>query len=398
MESKNIIIIFIICTITQMYGAESENLNKKIDLKSIGIDKVQYLDLNETEPIDLEDFKDYVIRHEPLKRPFILARVVTNSEDHPSYYSAGTFNKHIFNNYPIYPNIDPANPSLQKWKIGVNENNIKEIYHRISRTAAGHNAAYDKWELVTDLVNQNPLKPDSINYFKINSLHDDEFEYLCNFNDLIQENTKGNNLRKYFYDNDPEYIEKNTEAIKKELAGAEKKFNNQFELGSMAFINEDFSKALDYLIPITKQDADINLKHEALYMVARIYFNLADYKNAKLYINLGLKNNSTENKRQLKELHNKIAEYEIEHLIKHLPKNKNLKLFKEPNDPLEYSYEGIIERYNQNIGNPIGKKILSNLNEIAYTKYQFAERFPFIKQYLFKNSLSQKEISEKLGA
>ncbi|MDR3646955.1 MAG: hypothetical protein P4L22_05450, partial [Candidatus Babeliales bacterium] len=55
-----------------------------------------------------------------------------------------------------------------------------------------------------------------------------------------------------------------------------------------------------------------------------------------------------------------------------------VKLFKEPKDALEDSFEGLIEKYKQNINNALGKQALSALNEIAYTQEGYANKYTYI--------------------
>lgn len=79
--------------------------------------------------------------------------------------------------------------------------------------------------------------------------------------------------------------------------------------------------------------------------------------------------------------------------------NRDLKIFKEMNEPLEYSYEGMIEEYNNAVNSNdlnLAKKILTAINEIAYTKEGYANKFAFIRKYLVKKGFSPKELSEKL--
>ncbi|MDR3646160.1 MAG: hypothetical protein P4L22_01315 [Candidatus Babeliales bacterium] len=78
------------------------------------------------------------------------------------------------------------------------------------------------------------------------------------------------------------------------------------------------------------------------------------------------------------------------------PINRNLKLFIEHEDALEYSYEGLIKKYHDETDLETAKNILIELNEIAYTKEGYANKYDFIKKYLDKEGFSAKEIYELL--
>ncbi|MDR3646158.1 MAG: hypothetical protein P4L22_01305 [Candidatus Babeliales bacterium] len=78
--------------------------------------------------------------------------------------------------------------------------------------------------------------------------------------------------------------------------------------------------------------------------------------------------------------------------------DRNLKLFIEPNK-LNESYEGFIRQYLNALQDhkfKLANYILKTLNEIAYTKEGYANKFTFIKKYLEKEGLSAKEIYELL--
>lgn len=81
-------------------------------------------------------------------------------------------------------------------------------------------------------------------------------------------------------------------------------------------------------------------------------------------------------------------------------KKRNLKLFIENNN-LSESYEGFIKQYLTAFDNQkfkLAKHILNIINEIAYTKEGYANKYEFIKQYLYKYGFSVKEIFEKLDS
>lgn len=134
------------------------------------------IDLNETETFTQETFKDLIQGQEKNKLPFIVARVTDEGSPRVFYFDANSLNKHIFNDYPIYPN-------QSKW----------EEKEGILRHKEGEFGFRDTKNILTN----TPLKANNINYFIINSLKDKRFDFLTSFEDLITEP----NRQSFFYKN-----------------------------------------------------------------------------------------------------------------------------------------------------------------------------------------------------
>ncbi|MDR3646159.1 MAG: hypothetical protein P4L22_01310 [Candidatus Babeliales bacterium] len=175
--------------------------------------------------------------------------------------------------------------------------------------------------------------------------------------------------------------ENNIRIIRYTTSGIEKEFGNDYKKALRQIIGK---MILSYII--TNQQIIINGNDTSLKM---ILYTISEWA---ANFSHGEKEQHEKEKEKL------TAQLETKEKL-NFPPSRHLKLFIESNDPLEYSYEGLIQEYNNefSINSRFAPKLLETLNEIAYTKEGYANKYDFIKKYLDKEGFSAKEIYEKLG-